>query len=183
VNFKDLTSQNGKTKGYSQIPNYLFDLKIPSGEKLVLINLIRRANRKNARSCFPSLETIGSDCSMCRETVSKLILKLHERGLIEAKKVGRLYHYEIPQAIYDAIDKANQTYKNKKTDGKLDNKDKKIERICEPHSHIEDGNGKDTEEASLIGENLSHEYAKKLRTNVDVLSKTNNENYKTKTPP
>jgi len=158
--------------GYSQIPNYLFDLKIPSGEKLVLINLIRRANRKNARSCFPSLETIGSDCSMCRETVSKLILKLHERGLIEAKKVGRLYHYEIPQAIYDAIDKANQTYKNKKTDGKLDNKDRKIERICEPHSHIEDGNGKDTEEASLIGENLSHEYAKKLRTNVELIMKT-----------
>jgi len=118
-NCKNLATQKEKTKGYSQYPNYLFDLDISSGALLVFINLIRRANRKNGRSCFPSLKKIGEDCNIKSEnTIRKAIRELDSKDLIDIKKVGRKNIYVIQEDIYIAIDKTNKIYRdNNKMEG------------------------------------------------------------------
>jgi len=61
--------------GYTKVPDFLFDLGLKPFEILVLINLIRRANKSG--ECFPSLGRICKDTGIKSEnTVSKSITSL-----------------------------------------------------------------------------------------------------------
>lgn len=155
--------------GHDRIPRLIRGLNISSGAKLVYANVIGRANRKT-RICFPSLTTIGEDCGMHRDTVRTLTVELKDAGLIEIKPMGRSYRYTIPQAIFDAIDSANQPYRNNINDEIKDNNGSKLQQIGGKIPHIKNGNGNDTEEMSLIGGKIPHGYAEKPGTNVEVLN-------------
>lgn len=59
----------------------LADKDIPPGAKLILLNLIYRAGRKNY--AFPSQKTIGKDTGMGDRQVRNHLNLLKKRGIIE----------------------------------------------------------------------------------------------------
>lgn len=56
---------------------------IPANHKLVMVALISRCSvREDGWTCWPSLPTIATDCSLSRSTVAKIIAELEHHGLI-----------------------------------------------------------------------------------------------------
>ena len=120
---KNLLEKKGHTqsfsktsRGYFEAPNLIFDLPISSNEKIILLNLIRRAD-KIGRS-FPSQCRICKDCGIkSRKTVRTALKQLEKTGLI--KKHPPTKHtssntYELTQEIFLIIQDAKEEYKKKK---------------------------------------------------------------------
>ena len=97
--------------GYFQVPNFVFNLGLSHYAILVLMNLIRRADRKQSGMCYPSLKTIAEDCSVKSEnTIRKAIKELEEQKLVTTQYRGRKLFFFISQRIYDSIDEAKEIY-------------------------------------------------------------------------
>ena len=71
-------------KNFFPLPNELFHLKLCAGEIAVYTYLMYRENRKDY-TCVVSYREIGEAVSMSKNTVSKYVAKLEERGLIETE--------------------------------------------------------------------------------------------------
>lgn len=63
------------------VPNELLDFDLPAGAVAVYIYLLRHANRKT-NQCHPSEVTIAKRLHLSRNTVSKHVHLLEDRGLI-----------------------------------------------------------------------------------------------------
>ena len=63
------------------VPNELLDFDLPAGAVAVYIYLLRHANRKT-NQCHPSEATIAKKLHLSRNTVSKHVHLLEDRGLI-----------------------------------------------------------------------------------------------------
>lgn len=101
--------------GYFQAPNIIFNLKLTAIEKLILLNLLRRANTKG--QCWPSLRTICSDCGCTENTARKAIRHLHALGLfaITLKAQDRRANvYTLDESFKGIIDDANKLYAEKR---------------------------------------------------------------------
>lgn len=68
-------------KNYFPLPNEIFCLGLSCGEIAVYAYLLYRENRRTYQ-CHPSYRTIGSALKMSRNTVSKYVRQLEEKGLI-----------------------------------------------------------------------------------------------------
>lgn len=88
------------------VPNELLDFDLPAGAVAVYIYLLRHANRKT-NQCHPSEATIAKKLHLSRNTVSKHVHLLEDRGLIVTehteiitrrgiKKNGNLLYTLIP---------------------------------------------------------------------------------------
>ena len=100
-------------KNFFPLPNELFHLKLSAGEIAVYAYLMYREDRKNY-TCVVSYREIGTAVGMSKNTVSKYVTKLEERGLIETEHTqiytrdgmkgnGRLRYRILP--IQGAIDR------------------------------------------------------------------------------
>ena len=109
------------------VPNELLDFDLPAGAVAVYIYLLRHANRKT-NQCHPSEATIAKRLHLSRNTVSKHVRLLEERGLIITertsittrrgiKKNGSLLYTILPiqfsidqfyQRQLDAVDRAKE---------------------------------------------------------------------------
>lgn len=70
-----------RAKNCFPVPNELLDFDLPAGAVAVYIYLLRHANRKT-NQCHPSEATIAKRLHLSRNTVSKHVRLLEERGLI-----------------------------------------------------------------------------------------------------
>ncbi len=106
--------------GYFQIPNSIFNLKLPPNELLVLFNLIRRADKTG--ECYPSIPRIGRDTGIKSEnTVRKALRGIMNKKLV--RRTGRTYRnvhiMKITPSIYQSIIRSsekNRITKNVKRD-------------------------------------------------------------------
>ncbi len=101
--------------GYFKVPDFLFDIGLKPYELLVLINLIRRANKSG--ECFPSLARICRDTGIKSEnTVRKTITSLISNKFVTllSTKQGCSNRYQVSPIIYETIKLADSKYKNKK---------------------------------------------------------------------
>ena len=100
-------------KNYFPLPNELFLLNLTAGEIAIYAFLMRWENRKDY-SCVESYQEIGDAVSMSRNTVSKYVAMLEERGLIRTEHTsiitrdgrkgnGKLRYKILP--IQEAIDR------------------------------------------------------------------------------
>ena len=71
-------------KNFFPLPNELFHLKLCAGEIAVYAYLMYREDRRNY-TCVVSYREIGAAVGMSKNTVSKYVAKLEERGLIETE--------------------------------------------------------------------------------------------------
>ena len=71
-------------KNFFPLPNDLFHLELDFGEIAVYAYLMYREDRRNY-TCVVSYREIGAAVSMSKNTVSKYVAKLEERGLIETE--------------------------------------------------------------------------------------------------
>ena len=71
-------------KNFFPLPNELFHLELDFGEIAVYAYLMYRENRKDY-TCVVSCREIGAAVGMSKNTVSKYVAKLEERGLIETE--------------------------------------------------------------------------------------------------
>ena len=71
-------------KNFFPLPNELFYLRLTAGEIAVYTYLMYRENRKDY-TCVVSYREIGAAVGMSKNTVSKYVAKLEERGLIETE--------------------------------------------------------------------------------------------------
>lgn len=72
------------SKGYSMIPNEIFDAELTENQKIVLMYLFRLGN--NGAPIFPSYPTIGAKCGMSRPVAINTIRELESLGIISKKK-------------------------------------------------------------------------------------------------
>ena len=79
-----LYPQRDPIKNFFPLPNELFHLKLSAGEIAVYTYLMYRENRKDY-TCVVSYREIGAAVGMSKNTVSKYVAKLEERGLIETE--------------------------------------------------------------------------------------------------
>ena len=102
-------------KNFFPLPNELFHLKLSAGEIAVYAYLMYREDRRNY-TCVVSYREIGAAVGMSKNTVSKYVAKLEERGLIETEHThvitqdgkkgnGRLRYRLLPIQI--AVDRHN----------------------------------------------------------------------------
>ena len=70
-----------KVRNCFPVPNELLDFDLPAGAVAVYLYLLRHANRKTNR-CHPSEATIAKKLHLSRNTVSKHVHLLEDRGLI-----------------------------------------------------------------------------------------------------
>jgi len=101
--------------GYFKVPDFLFDLGLKPYELLVLINLIRRANKSG--ECFPSIARICRDTGIKSEnTVRKTITSLISNKFVTllSTKQGCSNRYQVSPIIYETIKLADNKYNNKK---------------------------------------------------------------------
>ena len=70
-----------RAKNCFPVPNELLDFDLPAGVVAVYIYLLRHANRKT-NQCHPSEATIAKKLHLSRNTVTKHVRLLEERGLI-----------------------------------------------------------------------------------------------------
>lgn len=70
-----------RAKNCFPVPNELLDFDLPAGAVAVYIYLLRHANRKT-NQCHPSEATIAKKLHLSRNTVSKHVHLLEDRGLI-----------------------------------------------------------------------------------------------------
>ena len=106
---------DGLHGGYFKVPDFIFDLGLEPYEILVLINLIRRANKSG--ECFPSLARICRDTGIKSEnTVRKTITSLISNKFVTllSTKQGCSNRYQVSPIIYETIKLADSKYKNKK---------------------------------------------------------------------
>lgn len=96
--------------GYSQVPNFIYELGLSKHELVVIHYLIRCANRKNGGTCYPSIKDISKKCSIpSGTTVGAAIRGLQNKGLItKVTRRRRSNIYTISKDVYIAIDKANK---------------------------------------------------------------------------
>ena len=74
--------------GWFAAPNSIFDFReLSCADKAVYLYLCRRAGPTG--SSFPSLETIGRDCSISRSTATRCVHALISKGLVERQKRRR----------------------------------------------------------------------------------------------
>ena len=71
-------------KNFFPLPNELFHLKLSAGEIAVYAYLMYREDRRDY-TCVVSYREIGAAVGMSKNTVSKYVAKLEERGLIETE--------------------------------------------------------------------------------------------------
>ena len=71
-------------KNFFPLPNELFYLRLSAGEIAVYAFLMYRENRRDY-TCVVSYREIGAAVGMSKNTVSKYVAKLEERGLIETE--------------------------------------------------------------------------------------------------
>lgn len=64
------------------------EIKIHSRDKVVLINLIKHANRVEGW-CHRSLKEMSEDTALCPSSISRSTKYLHDAGLIDAEQVGK----------------------------------------------------------------------------------------------
>ena len=96
-------------KGYFKCPNFVFDLGLSLFALLVLLNLLRRSNKKG--ECFPSLRRIRQDTGIKAEnTIRKGLKELKAMNLITTKertgvstvyKLSSIFYGEILQSDYE----------------------------------------------------------------------------------
>ena len=80
-------------RAFFRVPNSVFNLRISSSEKLVLIYLYRLQHNGIA---FPSLTTMSRNCQLHRDTIIELTKQLEGLGLISVERVtGKVNHYTI----------------------------------------------------------------------------------------
>ena len=116
-----------KVRNCFPVPNGLLDFDLPAGAVAVYIYLLRHANRKT-NQCHPSEAIIAKKLHLSRNTVSKHVHLLEDRGLIVTehteiitrrgiKKNGSLLYTLIPmhgsidqfyQRQMDAVDRAKE---------------------------------------------------------------------------
>lgn len=65
---------------YFASPNSIFDLPISANEKLVLLNICRRAGPDGG--AFPSIKKIAQDCSLSERTVRYALGRLRDAGYL-----------------------------------------------------------------------------------------------------
>ena len=110
-----LYPQRDPIKNFFPLPNELFYLRLTAGEIAVYTYLMYRENRKDY-TCVVSYREIGAAVGMSKNTVSKYVAKLEERGLIETEPTsvvtrdglkgnGRLKYKILPIQI--AVDRHN----------------------------------------------------------------------------
>jgi hypothetical protein len=75
-----VNTQERKSMGYFAVPDDIFEEKISASQKLVLINLCRRAD--NEGISFPSHKRIAQDCGISKRTVKRAIVALKKANLI-----------------------------------------------------------------------------------------------------
>lgn len=66
----------------------VFDLDLPSSEKLVLLAMADHA-RDDGTGCYPSVDRLARKSSLSRRGVQKIARRLEQAGLIEPSKVSR----------------------------------------------------------------------------------------------
>lgn len=76
-----------RAKNCFPVPNELLDFDLPAGAVAVYIYLLRHANRKT-NQCHPSEATIAKRLHLSRNTVSKHVRLLEERGLIITERTS-----------------------------------------------------------------------------------------------
>ena len=116
-----------RAKNCFPVPNELLDFDLPAGAVAVYICLLRHANRKT-NQCHPSEAAIAKRLHLSRNTVSKHVRLLEDRGLIVTertsittrrgiKKNGSLLYTILPiqfsidqfyQRQLDAVDRAKE---------------------------------------------------------------------------
>lgn len=64
----------------------LFESELSSSAKLVLFAILQYMNQKT-RVCYPSMETLGADCSMARNTVASAVKEASEAGFVTVGKI------------------------------------------------------------------------------------------------
>jgi len=81
-----MTEENRSTmqEPYFQVPNDVFELNIPSREKLVLIYLYRLGNQGS--EIFPSYKTIVARCGITKPTAVSAVKGLEEKNLIKVTR-------------------------------------------------------------------------------------------------
>ena len=78
-------------RNFFPLPNDLFHLRLSAGEIAVYTYLMYRENRKDY-TCVVSYREIGDAVGMSKNTVSKYVAKLEERGLIETEHTHVITH-------------------------------------------------------------------------------------------
>ena len=73
-------------KEFFRVPNSVFNLRISSSEKLVLIYLYRCGNNSIAH---PSYATIAGNCDLNRRTAIRAITQLEELGMISVERTNK----------------------------------------------------------------------------------------------
>lgn len=76
-----------RAKNCFPVPNELLDFDLPAGAVAVYIYLLRHANRKT-NQYHPSEATIAKRLHLSRNTVSKHVRLLEERGLIITERTS-----------------------------------------------------------------------------------------------
>ena len=110
-----LSPQRDPIKNFFPLPKDLFHLGLCAGEIAVYAFLMYRENRKDY-TCVVSYREIGAAVGMSKNTVSKYVATLEERGLIETEPTsiitrdglkgnGRLKYKILPIQI--AVDRHN----------------------------------------------------------------------------
>ena len=69
----------------------VFELKIPSTDKLVLLAMADHA-RDDGTGCYPSVGTLARKTSQTTRGVQKIMRRLESAGLIVASRISRGYH-------------------------------------------------------------------------------------------
>jgi DNA-binding Lrp family transcriptional regulator len=111
-------NENDKIKmevPYFQVPNEIFNVEeLSIYEKMVYVYLARCGNQGS--DVFPSYQTIGDKCGMCRRKAIDCVDKLKELGLIrkENRKVNEKYnksnlYWIIPPSACHALGSASDT--------------------------------------------------------------------------
>ena len=77
-------SKRDPIKDYFPLPNDIFCLGLSYGEIAVYSYLLYRENRKSFQ-CYPSYKSIGKALKMSRNTVSKYVQLLVDKGLINTE--------------------------------------------------------------------------------------------------
>lgn len=77
-------SKRDPIKDYFPLPNEIFCLGLSYGEIAVYSYLLYRENRKSFQ-CYPSYKSIGKALKMSRNTVSKYVQLLVDKGLINTE--------------------------------------------------------------------------------------------------
>lgn len=90
--------------------NYIYSVQLSNKEKLVIINLLSRADKN--MNCFPSVKRIAEDCGISTRTVQRALKELEEGGFIKKesrfhKKGGQrsnYYYLQKPKVKIDKVD-------------------------------------------------------------------------------